>query len=179
MGSRPWAVGIVTSSEAMVSDPRPSWAVPLSWEVTAKALGGRPEALIRWGMPTDANSNARICRLPRSLTTNKLAVWEEAVLYRTSPLSQTFRELGAERNGRKFGHEKYRKSLENIADNAGGQDAVARVAPPAHLTKIQQKRTCLQIPAQSQIFKSPQAAEGGLGSGRAATRLPFEWLPSH
>ena len=149
MGSRPWAVGIVTSSEAMVSDPRPSWAVPLSWEVTAKALGGRPEALIRWGMPTDANSNARICRLPRSLTTNKLAVWEEAVLYRTSPLSQTFRELGAERNGRKFGHEKYRKSLENIADNAGGQDAVARVAPPAHLTKIQQKRTCLQIPAQS------------------------------
>jgi len=73
-------------------------------------------------------------------------------LYRTSPLSQTFRELGAERNGRKFGHEKYRKSLENIADNAGGQDAVARVAPPAHLTKIQQKRTCLQIPAQSRIF---------------------------
>ena len=57
-----------------MTDPRPSWAVPLSWEVTAKALGGRREALIRWGIFTDAISN-QICRLPRSLRTNKLAVW--------------------------------------------------------------------------------------------------------
>jgi len=37
-----------------------SWAVPLSWEITAKALVGRPEALIRWGMFSDASSNPRI-----------------------------------------------------------------------------------------------------------------------
>jgi hypothetical protein len=111
-----------------VTDPRPSWAVPLSWEITAKALGGRPEALIRWGMFTDASSIPKICRLPRSLPTNKLAVWGKLSCTGRAPLSQPFRELGAERNRNKTGHEKYHKRLENIADNAGGQDAVARVA---------------------------------------------------
>src|SRR6266566_4159313 len=47
MGFQPWAVSRATGLEAMGTDPRPSWAVPLSWEVTAKALGGRREALIR------------------------------------------------------------------------------------------------------------------------------------
>jgi len=58
----------------MVTDPRSSWALPLSWEVTAKALGGRPEALIRWGMFTDALSYQRICRLPTIPSDKKLAV---------------------------------------------------------------------------------------------------------
>jgi len=38
----------------MVTDPGASWTIPLSWEVMAKALGGRREALIRWEMFTDA-----------------------------------------------------------------------------------------------------------------------------
>jgi hypothetical protein len=36
--------------------------------------------------------------------------------------------MGVERNRNKTGHEKYYKRLENIAENAGGQDTVARVA---------------------------------------------------
>jgi hypothetical protein len=65
--------------------------------------------------------------------------------------SQPFRELCAARKRGEFRHEKYHKRLENIADNAGGQVTVAQVAPPTGLTEIQQKRTCLQIPAQSLI----------------------------
>jgi hypothetical protein len=118
----------------MVTDPRPPWAVPLSWEITAKALGGRPEALIRWGMFTDASSN------PRTLQTSSIASDKqarglgEAILYQASPLRQPFRELGVERNRSKTGHEKYHKRVENIAENAGGEDTVARVDPPASLT---------------------------------------------
>jgi hypothetical protein len=67
-------------------------------------------------------------------------------------MNRRVRELCAERNRGKFGHEKYHKRLENIADNAGGQGTVAWVAPPAGLAEIQQKRTSLQIPAQSQKF---------------------------
>src|SRR5260370_5480632 len=51
------AAGMATEYEAMVPDPRPSWAAPLSWEVTARALGGRRKALIRWGTLTNAISN--------------------------------------------------------------------------------------------------------------------------
>jgi hypothetical protein len=134
-----------------VTDPKPSWAVPLSWEVTAKALGGRREALIRWGMFTDAISYGRICRLPQSLRTKKLAVWGSCLVPGELPMNRPLRELCAERNRSKFGHEKYHKRLENIADNAGGQGTVAWVAPPPGLTEIQQKRTSLQIPAQSRI----------------------------
>ena len=45
-----------------------------------------------------------------------------------APMNRPLRELCAERNHGKFGHEKYRKRLENIADNAGGQGTVAWVA---------------------------------------------------
>jgi hypothetical protein len=47
---------------------------------------------------------------------------------------------------------KSHKGLENIADNSGGQGTVPGVAPPAGLTEIQQKRMCLQIPAQSRFL---------------------------
>jgi hypothetical protein len=134
-----------------VTDPRPSWAVPLSWEVRAKALGGRREALIRWGMFTDAISYRRICRLSQSLRTKKLAVWGSCFVPGEPPMNRPLRELCAERNRGKFGHEKYHKRLENITDNAGGQGTVAWTAPPAGLAEIQQKRTSLQIPAQSPI----------------------------
>jgi hypothetical protein len=94
-----------------VTDPRFSGAVPLSWEVTAKALGGRREALIRWGMFTDAISNRRICRLPRSLRTNKLTVWGSRFVAAGEPsMSLPFRELCAERNRGKFGHEKSQRA---------------------------------------------------------------------
>ena len=139
--------------EAMVTNPRPSWAVLLSWEIKAKALGGSPEALIRWGMFTNASSNPRICRLPRSLPTNKLAEWGKLFCVPGEPLSQPFKELGAERNRNQTGHAKYHRRLENIADNAGAQDTVARAAPPTYLRKIQQKRTSLQIPAQSPKYQ--------------------------
>jgi hypothetical protein len=46
-----------------------------SWEVTARALGGTLKARIRWRRLTNAISNQRICKLPRSLRTNKVAVW--------------------------------------------------------------------------------------------------------
>jgi hypothetical protein len=49
----------------------------------------------------------------------------------------------------KFGREKYHKRSENIGDNARGEGAVAWVDPTASPTEIQQKRTCLRIPAQS------------------------------
>src|SRR5450759_1717816 len=49
----------------------------------------------------------------------------------------------------KFGREKYHKRSENIGDNACGEGAVAWVDPTACPTEIQQKRTCLRIPAQS------------------------------
>src|ERR1017187_7318644 len=49
----------------------------------------------------------------------------------------------------KFGCEKYHKRTENTGDNARGEGAVAWVDPTACPTEIQQKRTCLRIPAQS------------------------------
>jgi hypothetical protein len=73
-------------------------------------------------------------------------------------MNRPLRELCAERNGSKFGHEKYHERLENIADKAGGQGTVAWVAPPAGLTEIQQKRTSLQIPAQSRNIKTVTAS---------------------
>src|ERR1019366_4214520 len=51
----------------------------------------------------------------------------------------------------KFGREKYHKRSENIGDNARGEGAVAWVDPTACPTEIQQKRTCLRIPAQSRF----------------------------
>jgi hypothetical protein len=69
-----------------------------------------------------------------------------------APMNRPLRELCAERNRGKFGHEKYHKRLTNIADNAGGQGTVAWVAPPAGLAEIQQKRMFLQILAQSRLF---------------------------
>src|ERR1019366_398489 len=51
----------------------------------------------------------------------------------------------------KFGRENYHKRSENIGDNAHGQCAVTWVDPPACPTEIQQKRTCLRIPAQSRF----------------------------
>jgi len=67
-------------------------------------------------------------------------------------MNRPLRELCAERNRGKFGHEKYHKRLENIADNAGGQGTVPWVAHLPGLAEIQQKRTSLQIPAQSHTF---------------------------
>jgi hypothetical protein len=146
-----------------VTDPRPSWAVPLSWEATAKALGGRREALIRWGMFTDAISYRRICRLPQSLRTKELAVWGSCFVPGEPAMNRPVRELCAERN---HGHEKYHKRLENIADNAGGQGTVTWVAPPPGLAEIQQKRTSLQILAQSRFsFMTGSASWGGLQPG--------------
>src|ERR1039458_1281471 len=52
----------------------------------------------------------------------------------------------------KFGHEKYHKRPENTGDNARGEGAVAWVDPTACPTEIQQKRTCLRIPAQSHLI---------------------------
>src|ERR1019366_4098110 len=49
----------------------------------------------------------------------------------------------------KFGYEKYHKRPENTADNARAQCAVAWVDPKPCPTETQQKRTFLQIPAQS------------------------------
>ena len=65
----------------------------------------------------------------------------------------------------KFGHEKYHKRPENTGDNARGEGAVAWVDPTACPTEIQQKRTCLRIPAQSQFFK-PVLFEDHLGERR-------------
>src|SRR5258708_28823629 len=107
---------------------------------------------IRWGMFTDAISYRRICRLPQSLRTKKLAVWGSCFVPGEPPMNRPFRELCAGRNRGKFGHEKYHKRLENIADNAGAQGTVAWLAPHARLAEIQQKRTSLQIPAQSRNF---------------------------
>src|ERR1700674_3510659 len=56
----------------------------------------------------------------------------------------------------KFGREKYHKRPENIGDNARGQGAVAWVDLPACPTEIQQRRTCLQIPAQSPFVEAQQ-----------------------
>src|ERR1035441_500569 len=53
----------------------------------------------------------------------------------------------------KFGREKYHKRSENIGDNARGEGAVAWVDPTACPTEIQQKRTCLRIPAQSPKYQ--------------------------
>src|ERR1019366_2639754 len=49
----------------------------------------------------------------------------------------------------KFGRENYHKRSENIGDNAREEWAVAWVDPTACPTEIQQKYTCLRIPAQS------------------------------
>src|SRR6266699_2258962 len=121
MGFQPGAAGMAAGRAAMVADPRPSWAAPLSWEVTAQALGGSREALIRWGMVTDAISYRRICRVPQSLRTKKLAVWGSCFVSGEPSMNQPVRELCAERNHGKLGHEKYHKRLENIADNEVGK----------------------------------------------------------
>jgi hypothetical protein len=101
-------------------------------------------------------------------------------------MNRPLRELCAERNHGKFRHEKYHKRLENIADNAGGQGRLTWVAPPAGLAEIQQKRTSLQILAQSpkwnpscslsaslimhhscDAIAAGNPSEGGLGERRA------------
>src|SRR6266550_8598985 len=99
-----------------------------------------------------------VCRcdlLPEDLQTSTIPADKEArglrklSCTRRAPMNRPLRELCAERNRGKFGHEKYHKRLENIIDNAGGQGTMAWVAPPPSLTEIQEKRTSLQIPAQS------------------------------
>jgi hypothetical protein len=73
-------------------------------------------------------------------------------------MNRPLRELCAERNRGKFGHEKYHKRLKNIADNAGGQGTVTWVAPPAGLAEIQQKRMFLQILAQSRFIRGTSSS---------------------
>ena len=107
------AAGMATEYEAIVPDPRLSWAAPLSWEVTARALGGRRKALIRWGTLTNAISNPTF-----AIPSNK----------QSRGLGRLFsgRAPGANRLGncapRKIGQvdmESIHERLENIADNAG------------------------------------------------------------
>src|SRR5450759_3376809 len=68
----------------------------------------------------------------------------------------------------KFGRENYHKRSEKIGDNANGQCAVTWVDPPACPTEIQQKRTCLRIPAQSHISTPSPPPE----DSRSSRRLP-------
>ena|SRR5580704_11432414 len=110
------AAGMATEYEAMVPDPRPSWAAPLSWEVTARALGGRRKALIRSGALTNAISNPTSA-IPSNKQGRGLG---RLFLYRASPRSQPFRELCHQEKLGHVGHESIYKRLENIADNAGG-----------------------------------------------------------
>ena len=110
------AAGMATEYEAMVPDPRPSWAAPLSWEVTARALGGRRKALIRWGTLTNAISNPTSA-IPSNKQGRGLG---RLFLYRASPRSQPFRELCTKKNWGKLDMESIHKRHENIADNAGG-----------------------------------------------------------
>jgi len=88
-------------------------------------------------------SNRRICGLPRSLGTYKLAVWGSCFVPGEPPLANFLANWATERNRSKLGYEKYQKRLENIADNAGGQSTVAWVTPQASLTKTQQKNARL------------------------------------
>jgi hypothetical protein len=88
------AAGMATEYEAMVPDPRPSWAAPLSWEVTARALGGRRKALIRSGALTNAISNPTSA-IPSNKQGRGLG---RLFLYRASPRSQPFRELCTKKN---------------------------------------------------------------------------------
>ena len=61
----------------------------------------------------------------------------------------------------KVGRENYHKRPENIGDNSRGQGAVAWVDPTACPTEIQQKRTCLRIPAQSRPLEGDPSQAGG------------------
>src|SRR5450756_333643 len=74
----------------------------------------------------------------------------------------------------KFRRENYHKRSENIGDNARGEGAVAWVDPTACPTEIQQKRTCLRIPAQSPKMKQELVELGieksGLGKAELEAR---------
>src|ERR1039457_2128641 len=77
-----------------------------------------------------------------------------AVLYRASPfLAYLLGDCAPKAIAAKFGRENYHKRSENIGDNARGGGAVAWVDPTACPTEIQQKCTCLRIPAQSRNMK--------------------------
>jgi hypothetical protein len=141
-----------------------------SWEVTARALGGTRKALIRWRRLTNAISNRRICKLPRPLRTNKVAVWEAVFLHRASPRSQPFRELCTKKIGASWTWKVFIKGLKTLpitrVDRCGGL-----AGPTGRFTEIQQKRMCSQIPAQSPLFLAllrrsaaakAQPAEGSL-----------------
>src|SRR5580700_8654226 len=97
-------------------------------------------------MFTDASSILRICRLPRSVRTNKLAVWGMLCTERAHRES-TFLGNWAEEES---GHRSITKGLKTLPITQPAK-ILWKGAPPACLTKIQQKRTCLQIPAQSRI----------------------------
>src|SRR5258708_32201916 len=101
----------------MVPDPRLSWAAPLSWEVTARALGGRRKALIRWGTLTNAISNPTSA-IPSNKQGRGLG---RLFLYRASPRRQAFRELWTKENWGKFEMERISEMLENSAENSGGK----------------------------------------------------------
>ena len=77
----------------------------------------------------------------------------------------------------KFGREKYHKRSENIGDNARGEGAVAWVDPTACPTEIQQKRTCLRIPAQSRFevvcFAQVDSQQEKIGTSLAYRRDSF------
>src|SRR5258708_23391479 len=118
----------------MVPDPRLSWAAPLSWEVTARALGGRRKALIRWGTLTNAISNPT-SPIPSNKQGRGLG---RLFLYRASPRSQPLRELCTKKNLGKLDMESIHKKLENSADNAGGDARGSRRPPRTDLQKSTQ-----------------------------------------
>ena len=118
-----------------------------------RALRGRRKALIHCGMSTDAVSNKRIRRAsPTPSDQQSLGFGKGNPVPPESLLANLFGNCARKAIPAKFGREKYHKRPENIGDNARGQGAVAQVDPPACPTEIQQKRTCLQIPAQSRFF---------------------------
>src|ERR1039457_6922933 len=90
-----------------------------------------------------------------------------AVMYRATPfLAYLLGDCAPKAIAAKFGRENYHKRSENIGDNACGEGAVAWVDPTACPTEIQQKRTCLRIPAQSRISALAQRISQIFGKRR-------------
>jgi hypothetical protein len=141
-------VGVAIGSEATVTDSRPPGAVSLSWEVTSKVLGSRQEASDLMGMFTDTSTNSASAEFLDPFPRNKFPVWGSRSMSGQARPAPPLRGFGAERNPPTLGLKSVIKGLETLPTTPLEKIRLSS-APSVCLTELQQKRTCLRIPAQS------------------------------
>jgi hypothetical protein len=103
------------------------------------------------GMFTDASTNPSICGVPRPLPEKQVPGVGKPYMSGQARLAPPPRGFGAERNTPSLGLKGVIKGLKTLPTT---QLEKIRPSPATSvcLTELQQKRTCLRIPAQSRFL---------------------------